>query len=154
MSRSSMIWIWIQTWCWWSKREPKLNLIRTRSILTEQWFTPRVSSWRCTTRSHHKSQQCSAAPPGQHDGHCLHKTNRRNLLPLLMQGEPSIMVPSYQEESHSSPPHSISTQENTEADFFSRHRLQRWDFKLALSEYWRICQRLQVWPRLEGFLEQ
>ena len=71
-----------------------------------------------------------------------------------MQGEPSIMVPSYQEESHSSPPHSISTQENTEADFFSRHRLQRWDFKLALSECWRICQRLHVWPRLEGVLEQ
>ena len=64
------------------------------------------------------------------------------------------MVPSHEEESHSSPPHSISTQENTEADFFSRHRMQRWDFKLALSEYWRICQRLQVWPRLEGFLEQ
>ena len=51
-----------------------------------------------------KSRRRSAAPPGQHDSHCLHKTNRRNLLPLLMRGEPSIIVPSYQEESYSSLP--------------------------------------------------
>ena len=31
------------------------------------------------------------------------------------------------------PPQWISTQENTEVDFLSRHRLQRWDFKLSPS---------------------
>ena len=45
----------------------------------------------------------------------------------------------------------ISTQENTEADFLSRHRLQWWDFKLALSEFWRIYQRLHIWPTLDAF---
>ena len=46
------------------------------------------------------------------------------------------------------PPQWISTSENTEADFLSRHRLQRWDFKLISSEFWRICHRFQVWPTL------
>ena len=41
--------------------------------------------------------------------------------------------------------------ENTQADFLSRHRMQRWDFKLAPSEFWRICHRLQVWPILDAF---
>ena len=41
--------------------------------------------------------------------------------------------------------------DNTEADFLSRHRLQRWDFKLISSEFWRICHRLQVWPTLDAF---
>ena len=49
------------------------------------------------------------------------------------------------------PPQWISTQENTEADFLSRHSLMRWDFKLALSEFRRICRRLQVWPTLDAF---
>ena len=40
------------------------------------------------------------------------------------------------------PPQWISTEENTEADFLSRHRLQRWDFKLAPAEFRRICRRL------------
>ena len=33
---------------WQPRREPKLYLIRSRSLLTEHWFTPRISSWRCT----------------------------------------------------------------------------------------------------------
>ena len=41
--------------------------------------------------------------------------------------------------------------ENTEADFLSRHRLQRWDFKLISSEFQRICHRLQVWTTLDAF---
>ena len=32
-------------------------------------------------------------------------------------------------------PQWLSTSENTEADFLSRHRLQRWDFKLISSEF-------------------
>ena len=48
-------------------------------------------------------------------------------------------------------PQWISTEENTEEDFLSRCRLQSWDFKLAPSEFWRICQRLQVWPTLDAF---
>ena len=46
----------------------------------------------------------------------------------------------------------LSTQENTEADILSRHRLQRWDYKIALSEFQRICQRLKVWPILDAFV--
>ena len=49
------------------------------------------------------------------------------------------------------PPQWISTQENTEVDFLSRHKFQRWDFKLALTEFQRICWRLQVWPTLDAF---
>ena len=49
------------------------------------------------------------------------------------------------------PLHWISTLDNTEADFLSRHRLQRWDFKLISSEFWRICHKLQVWPTLDAF---
>ena len=40
---------------------------------------------------------------------------------------------------------------NTEADYHSRHRLQKWDFKLISSEFWRICRKLQVWPTLDAF---
>ena len=49
------------------------------------------------------------------------------------------------------PPQWISTQENTEADFLSRHKLQRWDFKLISSEFQRVCHRFQVWPTLDAF---
>ena len=49
------------------------------------------------------------------------------------------------------PPQWLSTSENKEADFLSSHRLQRWDFKLVLSEFWRICHRFQVWPTLNAF---
>ena len=49
------------------------------------------------------------------------------------------------------PPQWISTEENTEADFLSRHKLLRWDFKLAPSEFRRICRRLQVRPTLDAF---
>ncbi len=45
----------------------------------------------------------------------------------------------------------LSTTKNTDADFLSRHRLQRWDFKLISSEFRRICHRLQVWPTLDAF---
>ena len=37
------------------------------------------------------------------------------------------------------------------ADFLRRHRLQRWDFKLISSEFWRVCCKLQVWPILDAF---
>ena len=40
------------------------------------------------------------------------------------------------------PPQWISTVENTEADFLSRHSMLRWDFKLALSEFRSVCRRL------------
>ena len=52
------------------------------------------------------------------------------------------------------PPQWLSTLENTEADFLSRHRLQRWDFKLISSEFWRFCHRLQVWPTLDAFVSR
>merc|ERR1711867_30261 len=52
------------------------------------------------------------------------------------------------------PPQWLSTSENTEADFLSRHRLQRWDFKLVPSEFRRICHRLQVWPTLNAFMSR
>lgn len=38
-----------------------------------------------------------------------------------------------------------------EADFLSRQSLKRWDFKLASSEFQRVCQRLHVWPTLDAF---
>ena len=41
-------------------------------------------------------------------------------------------------------PQWLSTLENTEVDFLSRHRLQRWDFKLVSSEFQRVCCRYQV----------
>ena len=96
-----------------------------------------------------KSQRCSAVPPGQLDSHSLHKEDgrahsqssckeshllsaiRRNLTLLLTQW--------------------ISTQEKIEADFLSRHRLQRWDFKLISSEFWKVCCRFKVWPTLDAF---
>ena len=45
----------------------------------------------------------------------------------------------------------MASEANAEADFLSRHRLQRWDFKLISSEFRRICHRLQVWPTLDAF---
>ena len=51
-------------------------------------------------------------------------------------------------------PQWLSTSENTEADFLSRHRLQRWDFKLVSSEFRRICHRFQVWPTLDAFVSR
>ena len=52
------------------------------------------------------------------------------------------------------PPQWFSTLDNTEVDFLSRHRLQRWDFKLISSEFWRICHKLQVWPTLDAFVSR
>ena len=49
------------------------------------------------------------------------------------------------------PPHWLSSEDNVEADFLSRHNMQRWDFKLVSSEFRRVCQRLQVWPTLGAF---
>jgi hypothetical protein len=49
------------------------------------------------------------------------------------------------------PPHWLSSEDNVEADFLSRHNMQRWDFKLVSSEFQRVCQRLQVWPTLDAF---
>ena len=49
------------------------------------------------------------------------------------------------------PPQWLSTSENIEADFLSRHRLQRWDFKLISSEFWRVYRRFKVWPTLDAF---
>ena len=49
------------------------------------------------------------------------------------------------------PPHWLSSEDNVEADFLSRHNMQRWDFKLVSSEFRRVCQRLQVWPTLNAF---
>ena len=76
-----------------------------------------------------KSLRRSAAPPRQHDSHHLHNKDGRNPLPLFVQGEPSVVVSSHQEESHSSPPF---------VDFhIGEHRTgfpqQRWDFKLSPS---------------------
>ena len=51
-----------------------------------------------------KSWRCSAAPPGHHNSHHLHKEDGKNPLPHFVQGEPSVVVSSHQEESHSSPP--------------------------------------------------
>ena len=45
----------------------------------------------------------------------------------------------------------IASEDNTEADFLSRHRLQRWDFMLISSMFRRICHKLQVWPTLDAF---
>ena len=39
------------------------------------------------------------------------------------------------------PPHWLSSEDNVEANFLSRHNMQRWDFKLVSSEFRRICQR-------------
>ena len=50
-----------------------------------------------------KSQRCSATPHRQHNNHCLYTGNGRDPLPLLMQGKPSVVTSSHQEESHSSP---------------------------------------------------
>ena len=44
------------------------------------------------------------------------------------------------------PPQWLASEDNAEADFLSRHRLQRWDFKLISLEFWRICYKLQVSP--------
>ena len=48
-------------------------------------------------------------------------------------------------------PQWLASEANAEADFLSRHRLQRWDFKLISSEFRRICCKLQVWPTLDAF---
>ena len=42
------------------------------------------------------------------------------------------------------PPQALYKTDNIEADFLSRHKIQRWDFKLISSEFWRICPRFQV----------
>ena len=51
-------------------------------------------------------------------------------------------------------PQWLSTMDITEADFLSRHRLQRWDLKIVPSEFWRICHRHQFWPTLESFMSK
>ena len=52
------------------------------------------------------------------------------------------------------PPHWLSSEDNVEPNFLSRHNMQRWDFKLVSSEFRRVCQRLQVWPTLDAFASQ
>ena len=60
-----------------------------------------------------------------------------------------VVVRSHKQEF--TPPHELASKANAETDFLSRHRLQRWDFKLISSEFWRICRKLQVWPTLDAF---
>ena len=97
-----------------------------------------------------KSRRCSAAPPGQLDGHSLHKEDgRAHSLSLCKE---SHLLSAIRRNLTLLLPQWISTQENIEADFLSRHRLQRCDFKLAPSEIRKIFRRLQIWPILEAFV--
>ena len=52
------------------------------------------------------------------------------------------------------PPQWLASEDNAEVDFLSRHRLQRWNFKLVPLEFWRICHRFQVWPTLDAFVSK
>ena len=44
--------------------------------------------------------RCGTAPPRQHNGNCFHKKDGGQPLPISVQGEPSVVVPSHQEERH------------------------------------------------------
>ena len=89
-----------------------------------------------------KSRRCSAAPPGQLDSHSLHKEDgRAHSLSSCKESHLTLLLTQW-----------ISTQENIETDFLSRHRLQRCDFKLAPSEIRKIFRRLQIWPILDAFM--
>merc|ERR1712074_48895 len=52
------------------------------------------------------------------------------------------------------PPYCISSEENAQADFLSRYRLEKWDFKLLHSEYQKVCRALGVVPTLDAFASQ
>ena len=49
------------------------------------------------------------------------------------------------------PPLWLTLQENTKANFLSRHSLKRWYFRLANSPKLCAGQRLQGWPILDAF---
>ena len=68
-----------------------------------------------------------------------------------MQREPSLVTTSQQRNITILPPQRLASEDNAGADFLSRHKLQRCNFKLISSEFRRICRKLQVWPTLDAF---
>ena len=79
-----------------------MHLVRTGGREAHQLAGTQGCSVRFVRAS--KSQGCSVAPPGQHNNHRPHKEDVRNPLHLFVQGRPSVVAPSHQEESHSSSP--------------------------------------------------
>ena len=51
-----------------------------------------------------KSRRRGSTPPGQHDGNHLHTEDGGTPLFIPMQGEPSVVARSHEEEYHNSPP--------------------------------------------------
>ena len=58
------------------------------------------------------------------------------------------------EKDHNKAAIPLASEENVQADFLSRYRLECWDFKLLHSEYQKVCRKLQVAPTLDAFTSQ
>ena len=79
-----------------------MHLVRTGGKEAHQLAGTQSSSIRIIRVS--KSWGRGSAPPRQHNGDHLHKENGGHPLPVPVQGEPSVVVTSHQEEHHHSLP--------------------------------------------------
>ena len=84
-----------------------------------------------------QSQQYCAATSRQHDGTWSPTLCKKSLW-LWCQVIPRQLT--------ILPPQWLASEENREANFLSRLSLQRWDFKLVSTEFWKVFQRLHVCP--------
>ena len=101
-----------------------------------------------------KSQRRGSTSSGQHDGHCLHKEDGGTHSLSLCQESHQLWREAIRRNITILPPQWLSTTENTEADILSRHRLQKWDFKLISAEFWRIRHLFQIWPTWDAFTSE
>ena len=61
------------------------------------------------------------------------------------------MLSSHPEKAHNHSSLIVSLRGEHGGRLPEQHRFKTWDFKLASTEFWRVCQRLQVWPTLDVF---
>ena len=131
-----------------------------------QWRLVRSKMWRGGKEAHKlagiqssliriirvsKPRRHGSASPGQHNGNCLHKENGGHPFPVPVQGEPSVVVTSHQEEHH----HSLSSV----AFHIGEHRgrfpqqIQTAEVGLQTSiiRVLEDCHRFQIWLTLDAF---
>ena len=98
-----------------------------------------------------KSQRSCSIPHRKHDGNSLHTETGGTCSQALCKESHQLWQEAINRNITILPPQWLASADNAEADFLSRHRMQRWDFKLISLEFWRVCHKLQVWPTLDAF---
>ena len=98
-----------------------------------------------------QSRQYCAVTFRQHDGYSLHQEGRGTWSPTLCKKSLWLWCQVIRRQLTILPPQWLALEENTEANFLSILSLQRWDFKLVSTEFWKSFQRLDVWSPLDAF---